>query len=192
MEGFTRKPTYDKGQTSTTVVGANFLHEVIRYKGVFDLQELYQIIHDWLLMRGFEVHESKYKSITLPTGGKERSFDWACEKKGNEFVMITMNIHFQFQDVHPIEVMKDGEKKILNKGLMLIRVTQDVLCDFSERYAYSKFHKTLLNFMVNFFWSKKIETYWEDKTRFKSYELINLIKETMDFMTKGNEHYDVW
>ena len=39
---------------------------------------------------------------------------------------------------------------------------------------------------------QKIETYWEDKQRFKAYELVNIIKETLDFMTKGNEHFDVW
>lgn len=194
MEGFTRKPTHDKGQVSSEKILSRdlFQEQAVRYKGIFDLPELYRIIYDWFIMRGFEVHEHKYKSIALPTGGKERSFDWFAYRKGNEFVMLLMNVHFQFQDIHQIEVVQNGEKKILNKGLMFIRVSQDIECDFSERYAYSKFHKTILNFMAYFMWSKKIETYWEDKTRFKAYELVNLIKETLEFMSKGNEHYDVW
>lgn len=193
MEGFTKLPRYDKGQVSSERMGdLQTYPSGLRYKGVFDLNELYRIVHDWLVSKGFEVHEHKYKSIVLPAGGHERSFDWSCYKKGNEFVMVWINLHFQIQDVHKIEVVKDGEKKILTKGRVFIRAAYDIEMDWNERYAYSRFHKTILNFMVYFMWAKKIETYWEDKTRFKTYELMNVIKETLDFMTQGNEHYDVW
>lgn len=192
MEGFTPKPTIDRGQVSSQELTDIFFNQSLRYKGVFDLPEVYRIIHDWLVSKGFEVHEYKYKSITLPGGGKERSFNWFAFKKGNEFIMVHMKIHFQFQDLQQIEVVQNEEKKILNKGVMFIRVAQELDQDYSERFAYSKLHKAILNFMVNFMWQKKIETYWEDKARFKAYELMNVIKETLEFMTKGNEHYDVW
>lgn len=193
MEGFTKLPSYSKGQVSSERLGELQTYASgIRYKGLFDLDELYRIIFNWLVSKGFEVHEHKYKSIVLPAEGRERSFDWNAYKKGNEFVMVWIFIHFQIQDVYKIEVVQNGEKKTLTKGRVFIRVAYDIEMDFSERYAYSKFHKTILNFIVNFMWAKKVETYWEDKTRFKTYELINHIKETLEFMTKGNEHYDVW
>jgi hypothetical protein len=192
MEGFTQKPSFDKGQVSSHKLTDIFFNQSLRYKGIFDLPELYRIIHSWLVSKGFEVHESKYKSIVLPGGAKERSFDWFAFKKGNEFVMVHMMIHFQFQDIQQIEVVENGEKKMLNKGLMFIRVAQELDQDWSERFAYSKLHKVILRFMADFMWQKKVETYWEDKARFKAYELMNVIKEAMEFMTKGNEHYDVW
>lgn len=195
MEGFTQNPVRYKGQVSSTKMGPTYTEQMVqgvRYQGVFDLNELYKIIHDWLTARGYQVQESKYKSIALSDGGKERSFDWNAHRKANEFVMLHLNIHFQVQDLHTIVVERNDEKKNLTKGRLFIRVTQDLEYDFSERFAYSKFHKILLNFLGDFMWSKKIETYWEDKQRFKAYELVNLIKETLDFMTKGNEHFDVW
>lgn len=195
MEGFTQKPVRYKGQVSSPKYGPVYtehLYQGVRYQGVFDLNELYKIIHDWLTSRGYQVQESKYKSIALSDGGKERSFDWNAHRKANEFVMLHLNIHFQVQDLHHIELERNSEKKTLTKGRLFIRVSQDLEYDFSERFAYSRFHKVILDFMGNYMWGKKIETYWEDKQRFKAYELINLIKETLDFMTKGNEHYDVW
>lgn len=195
MEGFTQSPVRYKGQVSSKKMGPGYTEHMfqgLRYKGVFDLHELYKIIHDWLTSRGYQVQESKYKSIALPDGGKERSFDWNAHRKGNEFLMLHITIHFQVQDLHEIEVERNGEKKKLTQGRLFIRVTQDVENDFSERFAYSGFHKKVLDFLVEFMWSKKIETYWEDKQRFKAYELVNVIKETLDFMTKGNEHFDVW
>ena len=192
MEGFTRLAGRSKAQVSTVKLGADSVNQGLRYKGIFDLNEVYRIIYDWLVSKGFQVQESKYRSIVLPHGAKELSFDWNAHKKGNEFVMVHMMIHFQIEDLQEIEVLKDGEKKKLVKGILFIRVTQDLEYDFSEQFAYSKMHQTIVRFLADFMWAKKIETYWEDKARFKSYELVNVIKETLDFMTKGNEHYDVW
>ena len=106
--------------------------------------------------------------------------------------MLWINIHFQVQDAEQVEVVQNGEKKNLMKGRIYIRIQLDIEYDFSERAAYTKLGQTMIRFLMDFMWSKKVETYWEDKQRFKAYELVNLIKETLDFMTKGNEHFDVW
>jgi hypothetical protein len=190
MDGFLRNPGFDKGQPAG--VTDESLHQVIRYKGVFDIHELYKIIYDWLISRGYQVHESKYKSIALQTGGKERSFDWNAHKKVTEFVMYWINLHFQFQDLMEVEVIKDGKPKKLVRGLLLIRIQHKLEFDFGERMGRTKFHMSMVNFLTKIMWKKKIDTLWEDKLRFKCYELMNIIKETLDFMTKGNEHYDVW
>lgn len=190
MEGYTRLPQFSKGQIGSNK--DNTLAQVLRFKGILDINELYKIIYDWLISRGYQVHESKYKSIALQTGGKERSFDWNAHRKVTDFVMYWMNIHFQFQDLMEIEVVKDGKPKKMQRGLILIRIEPGLEFDFAERMTRDKFHVSLMGFMTTWMWKKKIDTLWEDKLRFKSYELMSLIKETLDFMTKGNEHYDVW
>lgn len=190
MEGFTRLPTTDKYQVASPKDTS--LYQIIRYKGIFDLNELYKIVHDWLTSRSYEVHEHKYKSISLQTGGKERSFDWQAYRKETEFVMYWINLHFQIQDVMPVEVIKDGKKVQLAKGLLLIRIEHSLEYDWSERFTKSPSHQSIVKFLTTIMWKKKIDTLWEDKLRFKCYELANVIKESLDFMTKGNEHYDVW
>ncbi len=190
MEGFTRLSQFSKGQIEE--MKAQSLAQVIRYKGVFDIHELYKIVHDWLSSRGYQVHESKYKSILVQTGAKERSFDWSAHRKVTDFVMYWIYIHFQFQDLIEIDVVKDNQPKKLQRGLILIRIQHSLEFDFAERMTRNKFHNTIANFMTGWIWKKKVDTLWEDKLRFKCYELMNVIKETLDFMTKGNEHYDVW
>lgn len=190
MEGFTRLPTTDKYQVVSKEDES--LYQIIRYKGIFDLNELYRIVHDWLTSRSYEVHEHKYKVISLQTGGRERSFDWKAYRKETDFVMYWIYIHFQIQDVMPIEVVKDGKKVQLVKGLLLIRIQHALEYDWSERFTKSPSHQSIVKFLTTIMWKKKIDTLWEDKLRFKCYELANVIKESLDFMTKGNEHYDVW
>ncbi len=192
MEGYTRLPSRSKGQVIESKLGVEYLNQRVAYKGIFDMNELYKIIYDWLVSRGFQVHESKYGSATMTSGGKELKFEWIAERKGTELVLVTMKIHFNVKDMQPVEVMKDGEKKKLVKGYLFIRISYDCEFDFNERYSYTKLHQVLLKFMTEWMMQKKIETYWEDKARFKTYELANVIKESLDFMTKGNEHYDVW
>ncbi len=190
MEGFTMDARYDKGQVVSLTDPS--LHQTVRYKGIFDIHEVYKIIYDWLSSRGYQVHEHKYKSIAQQAGRRERSFDWNAHRKVTEFVMYWIYIHFQFQDIVDIDVIKDGKQKKLQKGRVLIRVQHAIEYDFAERAAYNKLQRSMINFLTTIMWKKKIDTLWEDKLRFKCYELVNIIKEALDFMTKGNEHYDVW
>jgi len=190
MEGFVRLP--DAGKDVPGEFEEGGLYQVIRYKGIFDINELYRIIHDWLISKGYQVHESKYKSIALQTGGKERTFDWNAHRKMTEFITIWIRLHFQFQDIMEVEVVKDGKKVKLQKGLVMVRIEHHLEFDFSERMGRTAVGVAIVAFMQKVMWKKKIDSLWEDKLRFKCYELMNVIKETLDFMTKGNEHYDVW
>ncbi len=190
MEGFTQLPT--TGKDIPGEYGEESLYQVLRYKGIFDLEELYNIIHDWLISKGYQVHESKYKSISLQTGGKEKTFDWNAHRKMTEFISIWIKLHFQFQDIIDVEVVKNNKKVKLQKGLLMIRIVHSLEFDFAERMGRTALSNTIVTFMTRFMWRKKIDSMWEDKLRFKCYELMNVIKETLDLMTKGNEHYDVW
>ncbi len=190
MEGFVQLPDTGKGHPGE--YGFDSLYQVIRYKGIVDINELYRIIHDWLVSKGYQVHEQKYKAISLQTGGKEKTFDWNAHRKMTEFVSVWIRLHFQFQDMMEVEVVKNGKKVKLYKGLVMVRIIHSLEFDFAERMGRSKLGDAIVNFMTTIMWKKKIDSLWEDKLRFKCYELANVIKETLDFMTKGNEHYDVW
>ncbi len=190
MEGFVPLPTTGKDQSAGYKDYS--LYQVLRYKGIFDINDAYRIIHDWLISKGYEVHESKYKSISLQTGGVEKTFDWQAYRKMTEFIMIWIHLHFQFQDIMEVEVVKNNKKVKLQKGLVMVRIEHALEYDFSERMGKTKLDATIVKFMTTIMWKKKIDTLWEDKLRFKCYELMNVVKETFEFMTKGNEHYDVW
>ena len=167
------------------------LSQRILYKGVFDLKKLYKVVYDWLASRGYEVHESKFKTIQKPHG-RERQFNWTAYRKVNEFIRFWVAIEWMFNDAQDIEVVENGKKKILTKAQMVIIIQHSIDMDFQRRFTKSALHRHLLAFTENWMFRKKIDTLWEDKLRFKMYELANYIKESLNMMTKGNEHFDVW
>lgn len=167
------------------------LSQKIMYKGIFDLKALYKVVYDWLVSRGYEVHESKFKVINKPHG-RERQFNWQAYKKVTEFVSFWIYIDWQFNDAMDVEVVENGEKKTLTKSQVFIFVQHAVELDIQRRFVKSELHRHMLAFLQQWVLRKKIDTLWEDKLRFNCYALVNIMKETMDFMTKGNEHYDVW
>jgi hypothetical protein len=167
------------------------LTQRILYKGIFDLQAVYQVVHDWLASRGYMVHESKFKTINKPVG-RERQLNWQAYRKVTEFVAFWVYVEWMFNDAVDFEVVENGKKKTLTKAQLVISVQHAVELDFARRFTKTELHRHLLSFMHNWMYRKKIDTLWEDKLRFKMYELVAHIKETLNMMTKGNEHYDVW
>ena len=167
------------------------LAQKLMYKGIFDLKALYKVTYDWLISRGYEVHESKYKTIGKPFG-REKQLNWQAYKKVTEFVAFWIYIDWNFNDAQEIEVVENGEKKTLTKALLFIQVQHAVELDWMRRFTKTELHRHMLHFLHQWVLRKKIDTLWEDKLRFNCYALVNLMKETLDMSTKGNEHYDVW
>ncbi len=164
---------------------------VIKYKGVFDIDALYKTIYDWLISRGYQVHESKFKSIDK-SSNREYQLDWGAFRKVTEFVMAWIYVHYQFCDTKTFEVVKDGEKKTLTKGLVFIRLRHELEYDYSHRFTKSPLHTHITKFFKDWMYRKKIDTLWEDKLRFKLYELQDVVKQALESQIAGNEHYDVW
>lgn len=167
------------------------LGQTLLFKGIFDFPKLYKVVYDWLISRGYEVHESKFKTISKATG-RERQMNWAAYKKVNEFVAYWIYIEWMANDAQEIEVVENNEKKKLVKAQLVVRVQHSVELDFSRRFTKTAIHRHLLEFLHNWMFRKKIDTLWEDNLRFKCYDLVNYMKESLNYMTKGNEHYDVW
>lgn len=163
----------------------------VRYKGIFDLEAVYKAVYDWLKSRGFEIHETKFKTYERPHG-REHQIDWTAWSNETDFVRNWIDVHWRFIDVVELDVVKDGKKKKLSKCLADVKIQHYIEFDYSERFVKTVFQMHVLNFLQGWLFKKKIDTLWEDKLRFKCYELQNVIKETLDADTKGNEHFDVW
>ncbi len=164
---------------------------VIKYKGIIDIPALYSVVHEWLISRGYQVHESKFKTINNPVG-RDKQFDWSAFRKVTEFVMLWMYVHWQFSDVVEFEVVKDGKKKTLSKCILFMRIRHELEYDYGHMFNQSELGQHIMMFFRNWMYRKKIDTLWEDKCRFKLYELQDAIKQALDSQIAGNEHYDVW
>ncbi|MBI5392639.1 hypothetical protein HZA96_02105 [Candidatus Woesearchaeota archaeon] len=163
----------------------------VMFKGIFDLDELQKVVRDWFIFRDYEFHERMYKTKATPRG-KETELLWFGFRKVNNFMMYWVDIHFHFWDLNIIEVVKDGQKKKLYKGRLYVRLMFRLEFDYNNTYDYSKIKRAIRHFLLWYVMYRKFSSLWEDKLRFKCYDLMNIIKTTLDMQTKGNEHADVW
>ena len=58
---------------------------MIKYKGVFDLYSLYDLIHKWMKDRGFDVHEKVFKHKKAG-GAYENERTLIAERKETEYI----------------------------------------------------------------------------------------------------------
>jgi hypothetical protein len=170
-------------------VGAQ--NQKILFKGIFDFDELYRQLYDWFDFRGYTLHEGKYKLKNKDTG-REKEITWQAWRKVNDFLKAWFKIHIQVWNIEPIEVVKDGEKKILTKARLFILINGAVEIDYDDMFESSKFKQALKDFLVSFVIKAKIDSMWGDKVQFMQYKVLDVVKQTLDMQIKGNEHFDVW
>jgi hypothetical protein len=167
------------------------LAQIVRYRGIFDIEEVYKAAYDWLRSRGMEVQETKFKTYNR-AHGREHQIVWKAWNNETDFIRNWIFITWRFIDIVELEVVKDGKKKKLSKCQADIRIQHAIDFDYTERFTKTTLQIHALDFIQGWLFRKKIDTLWEDKLRFKCYELQNVLKETLEAQTKGNEHYDVW
>lgn len=166
--------------------------QMVIFKGIFDFDELYKVLSDWFVFRGYHFHETKYKHKAGRQEGYTREITWSAWKKVTDFMMYWFNIYILVEDAYDIEAAKDSSKKKLIKARLYVRVTAKLELDYNDRFEGSRFKQQMRHFLLSYVFKKKIDSYWADILQFKQYDVLNIIKETLDMQIKGNEHADVW
>lgn len=165
--------------------------QIVLFKGIFDFDELYKNLHEWFIFKGYTVHENKYKLKAKDTG-KEKEINLQAWRKVTDFVKNWFLIHIQVWNIEPIEVVKDGEKKVLMKARLMVRVEGQMECDYNDRFEGTRFKRALRKFLLDFVLKGKIDSMWADKVLFMQHKITDVVKQSLDMQIKGNEHFDVW
>jgi len=161
---------------------------IIRYKGIYDFDGLYNLIVQWMKARRYWFHETKYKhKIPLPTGA-EQEITFTGTKDVTEFYQHNIVVDFHIWDMTEVEVEIDGEKKILTNARMEIIIQGSLNIDYEGIYGKSTFWKTIRDFFLRYVLKQDIETVWYDELRYRIYKLHAVIKEFLDMQAKGNEY----
>ena len=91
-----------------------------------------------------------------------------------------------------LEVVKNGEKKILTKARLRIFFEGEIEFDYAKRFSGNKFLQSLQDIYLNYIIKKDLQNIYEDQLWYVIYKLHRVTKEFLDFDTKGNAFYDVW
>lgn len=162
----------------------------IRYKGVWDMQDLYQSMVDWFRERKYKFHELIYKHKHPSPFGIERQYIWRAERKESEYLLFVVNIYFHTYDAHDTEVvMNDGSKQTFTKGRIWMEFRGYMEYDWEKRWEKTAFYTKLRNFYNKYVIKKKMEQIWWDQLWYREiHQLHALVKERLKMESEGYEH----
>lgn len=150
---------------------------LIRYKGVFDFEGLYRMMHAWIINKRFLFHEKLYKDKVYTPFGNELEIEWEAEKKVTEYIKQHIAIKFHLWDFAEVEVIKDGKKVKMTKSRMEIKFDATLEFDYMKKFEKGgKFAEKLGKF-----YQEKI-IYWEWRIKYANplayqiYDLHNKVK----------------
>jgi hypothetical protein len=163
----------------------------IKFKGIFDYSGLLSMITDWMVSKSFETHQKKDKHKTRPTGGETefKIFGW---RNLTEFIKWTITIEVWGWDQNDVEVVKNGEKKKMQRGRLWIRLNSEIIADRTARFDKDHLTVTLRKFLLDKVLLHRLDSIESDMLHYRVAELQTEIKRFLGMSTTANEFADLW
>ena len=161
----------------------------MRYKGVWDMADLYQAMADFFKKRKYKFYEVMNKHKHPSPFGVERQYGWIAVRQAEEFIQWKMYTYMHIYDAHDVEVtMKDGSTHTFTKGRMIFEFRGETVMDWEGRFEDTPFYMQLRNFYYKYIVKKKIVEIDTTQITFEVYRLQTLIKERLDMESRSFEH----
>jgi hypothetical protein len=164
----------------------------LRYKGVFDYQGLYRLIRKWYEERGYTFMEKKY-SHKIRMLGTELETGMNCYRDMDAFTRFWIDTFLRVWDSHEMEVIKNGKKKKVIKGRMLVEISMKVEFDYTNKYETSKLTRWIRdNIVIKILFWQELETPLGDKLWYNANKLQQTIKQFLDMESHSDLYDDMW
>ena len=166
------------------------LTNYIQYKGVWDMQDLYQFVASFFHRDKFKFYELRYIQRRTGPFGPEIYNVWEATRKTEEYYRFNVKLFLHSFDTNDVEVvMKDGSKRTFTKGRLWIQFRGRVEMDYENRWEENAFYANLRNYYHSYVIKKKIEGIWWDHMYYKVFlRLQSLVKERLKMESEGFEH----
>lgn len=164
--------------------------QFIRYKGVWDMDDLYKKMADWFRQRKYNFYEKVYKHKAPSPFGKERQYVWSAIRKEEDYYLFEIDIYMHTYDAEDVEIKNtDGTSKIMTKGRIWIEFDGRVIFDYEKRWEESRFYAHLRNFYNKYVIKKRIEhILWDILWYREIQKLHELVADTLNLYSKEHEH----
>lgn len=157
--------------------------DYLRYKGVFDWNKLYRGMVGWFGQQGYFFNEELYKQ-KYP----ETEIEWAAKRKVDDYYLYEIKIKFHMWDLQDVEVVREGEKKVMQSGRMKITFKATVVTDYSGRWDTTPFKKWLEKVYTSTIIKRDIEFKHLATLYYTLYRLHEHAKELLGMETTGNAY----
>lgn len=120
---------------------------MIRYEGLFSLDELCRVIEDWQRQNGYEKHILKdFEHVTKK--GKNIEIDMQPWKNINENERSAIRLIILIKNMRDVFVKVTGAKMKMNQGEVLVRISGYHLSDLAHKWegkSYVYFIRAVIN-----------------------------------------------
>ncbi len=162
----------------------------IKYKGVWDMEDLYISMIDYLRERKFRFQERVYKHKRPSPFGVERQYSWTATRHEDEYLDFQIDVYIHTYDANDEEiVMSDGSHRTITKGRMLVEFRGNISYDYEGNFEKNAFYAQLRNFFHKYIIKKKFEQVWWDQLWYREiHPLHNMVKNRLKMQGEGFEH----
>jgi hypothetical protein len=153
----------------------------LRYGGIWDMQDLYESMINYLRNKKYKFNETAYKHKHPSPFGVERQYVWRATREETEWLKFIINVYIHTYDAHDVEViMKDGTKHIFTKGRMWMEFTGTTEIDYEHRFDENSFYAHIKDW-YNKYILKKVytEVIWDRLWYREVHKLRWLVKQKL-------------
>ncbi len=151
------------------------------YQGVFDWDNLYKTLRNWLNDRDYEISERMYKHKVPSPAGAEDEVKWEGMRKVSGMVKFRLNVYFHLYDMKEVDVIKEGAKTRMTKARIMGEFTGSVEVDYSNKwFGKSKFMDIVSQWFFDWVWRKNWDNIYSDELYYTMYKFYSAAKETLD------------
>ncbi len=161
----------------------------IQYKGILDMQDLYESIADFFHQKKFKFYEKQQRHRRPGPFGAEILHQFEARREVEEYYEWIVNIDIETFDMHDVDVvLKNGTKKKMTKGRIWVQLYGTVEMDYEKIWEKSAFLAKLKSFYNKYIIKKRIESVWWDELYYNIVlKLHALIKERLKMLSEGYE-----
>ncbi len=161
----------------------------IQYKGILDMQDLYESIADFFRQKKFKFYEKQQRHRRPGPFGAEVLYQFEARRKVEDYYEYVVNVTIETFDMHDVEVvLKNGAKKKMTKGRIWIQILGHVDIDYEKLWEKNAFLAHLKGFYNKYIIKKTIEGVWWDELQYKIVHTLHaLIKERLKMISEGYE-----
>ncbi|MBI4439468.1 hypothetical protein HY638_00690 [Candidatus Woesearchaeota archaeon] len=164
----------------------------IRYKGVWNMQELYEAMSKWFKERKYKFYEKVYKHKAPSPFGSDRQYVWEAVQPFEDYNRASIYVYMHTYDAHDIEVADaQGKKKVFTKGRIWIMIKLHVEFDYEKSFNESKFYFYLKDFLNKYVLRRRWMEGMSPKYRTELYKLHNVLQSALDMQTAEFEHFQI-
>jgi hypothetical protein len=162
----------------------------VQYKGVWDMQDLYEFVASFFSRHKYKFYEKRYTVKHPSPFGPEVYHIWEAKRDTEEYYRFVIDLFLHTFDTQDVEVtMKDGTKNTFTKGRIWIQIMGRVEFDYEKRWNEKAFYANLRNFYHKYVIKKKLEAVWWDYMHYNVFlRLHHLIKERLKMESQAYEH----